>query len=63
MDVAALAATVLDGRTQAAVQDAQVSVLKKALNTEQQAATKLLDTLALPLATEGSLGRNVNTYA
>ncbi|GAB77011.1 Putative motility protein [Austwickia chelonae] len=63
MDVAALAATVLDARTQATTQDAQVSVLKKALNTEQHSAAKLLDALALPLATEGSLGRNVNTYA
>ena len=43
--------------------DAQISLLKKAMDTEGAAAMKLLDSLALPLATEGSLGRNVNTYA
>lgn len=63
MDVAALAANLLGMRSAAVAQDAQVSLLKKAMDTEGAAATKLLDSLALPLATEGSLGRNINTYA
>ncbi len=63
MDVALIAQTLLNTRTEQAVGDAQISLLKKAMNTQEAAATKLLDSLALPLATEGSLGRNVNTYA
>ena len=63
MDVAAMAASLLGMRSAAVAQEAQISVLKKAMNAEGAAATKLLDSLALPLATEGSLGRNVNTYA
>lgn len=63
MDVAALAQTLISSRTDAAVADAQVGLLKKAMQSQEAAATKLLDSLALPLATEGSLGRNVNTYA
>ena len=62
MDVAALAASLMGTRAAAVAQDAQISVLKKAMDSEGAAATKLLDSLALPLATEGSLGRNVNTY-
>ncbi|MBW3084887.1 hypothetical protein KEM60_01077 [Austwickia sp. TVS 96-490-7B] len=62
MDVAALAQSVLGSRADAAMADAQISVLKKAMDTQGAAATKLLDSLALPLATEGALGRHVNTY-
>lgn len=43
----------------------QILVLKKALNTQAAGALALLN--AIPqqpqLATEGSLGRNVNTFA
>jgi hypothetical protein len=43
----------------------QILVLRKALNTQAAGALALLN--AIPqqpkLATEGSLGRNVNTYA
>lgn len=63
MDVAALAQTVISSQAGTAATDAQVSVLKKAMNHEEAAAARLLDSLALPLATEGNLGRNVNTYA
>ncbi|MDO5627646.1 MAG: YjfB family protein [Mobilicoccus sp.] len=63
MDVAALAQTILSSRTAATYSDAQVSILKKTMDTQEAAATKLLETMSLPLATEGSLGRNVNTYA
>lgn len=63
MDVAALAQTILSSRTAAALQDAQVSMLKKTMDTQAAAATQLIDSMALPLATEGSLGTKVNTYA
>ncbi len=63
MDVAALAQTILSSRTAAALQDAQVSILKKTMDTQTAAAAQLIDSMSLPLATEGSLGTNVNTYA
>lgn len=63
MDVAALAQTILSSRTAAAYQDAQVSMLKKTMDTQKAAASQLLETMTLPLATDGNLGRNVNTYA
>ncbi len=63
MDVAALAQTILSGRTATAMQDAQVSLLKKTMDSQADVAVKLIDKMMLPLATEGSLGRNVNTYA
>ena len=63
MEVAALAQTILSQRTAATYQDAQVSMLKKAMDTSTAAASKLVDSMSLPLATEGTLGRNVNTYA
>lgn len=62
MDVAAVAASLLGMRSAAVAQEAQMSVLKKAMDVEGTAATKLLDSLSLPLVTEGNLGRNVNTY-
>jgi len=45
--------------------DAQVAVLKKALDSQAQAAAGLIDALPQPpsLATTGSLGTRVNTYA
>lgn len=63
MDVAALAQTILSTRNASAYQDAQVSILKKTMDTQEAAATKLLESMTLPLATDGNLGRNVNTYA
>lgn len=63
MDVAALAQTILSGRNAATMQDAQVSLLKKTMDTQASAAVQLIDKMMLPLATEGALGRNVNTYA
>ena len=63
MEVLGTAASLLGMRSAAVAQDAQISLLKKAMDTEGAAAMKLLDSLALPLASEGSLGRNVNTYA
>ncbi len=63
MDVAALAQTILSSRTAAALQDAQVSILKKTMDTQTAAAAQLIDSMSLPLATDGSLGTNVNTYA
>ncbi len=63
MDVAALAQTILDGRTATAYQEGQVSLLKKTMDTQSAAATKLLDSMSLPLAADGSLGTKVNTYA
>ncbi len=61
MDVAALAQTILSARAGASQTDVQVSMLKKAMDTESAAMTTLVD--SLPLATSGNLGRNVNTYA
>lgn len=61
MDIA-LAQTILSQRTAVAYQDAQVSMLKKAMDAESSAAATLVDTM-MPLATEGSVGRHVNTYA
>ncbi|GAB97451.1 hypothetical protein BJY21_002840 [Kineosphaera limosa] len=63
MDVAALAQTILMNRNASAMQDAQVSLLRKAMDVEANAAVQLIDKMALPLATEGAVGRNVNTYA
>lgn len=63
MDVAALAQTILMNRNAAAMQDAQVSLLKKTMDTQSAAAAQLIDSMAMPLATEGSVGRNFNTYA
>lgn len=64
MDLA-LAQTILSSRTAAAYQDAQVSMLRKTMDTQKEAAGKLIDsmTASMPLATEGNLGRNINTYA
>lgn len=47
------------------LQDVQVSVLKKALDTEASAAAALLKTLPgpLPLATSGPLGTQLNLLA
>ena len=44
---------------------AQVLVLKKAMDLQQSNAAALLDALPppVPLATSGTLGRHVNTYA
>jgi hypothetical protein len=45
-------------------QAVQVSVLKKSMETQQNAAMALLQTLPQPaLATSGTLGTQVNTYA
>lgn len=63
MEVLSLVQSVLSSRTAAAYQDAQVSVLKKAMDSQAASAAKLLDSMALPLATEGPLGTHVNTYA
>lgn len=63
MDVA-LAQIILSQRTVAAYQDTQVSMLRKSLDTQEATAAKLVDSMtSLPLATEGSVGRNVNVYA
>lgn len=62
MDVA-LAQTILSSRAQAGMQDAQVSVMRKVMDTQQDAASRLIESMSLPLATDGSVGRNVNTYA
>lgn len=63
MDVA-LAQFILSQRTVAAYQDTQVSMLRKSLDTQEATAAKLVDSMtSLPLATEGSVGRNVNVYA
>lgn len=63
MDVA-LAQTILSRRTAVAYSDAQVSLLKKSMDSQQNAAARLLESMPnMPLATEGSVGRNVNTYA
>ena len=40
-----------------------MSILKKTMDTQTAAAAQLIDSMSLPLATEGSLGTNVNTYA
>jgi putative motility protein YjfB-like len=45
--------------------DVGVGVLKKALDSQAALGASLIDALPKPqqLATEGSVGRNVNTYA
>ncbi|UXH76428.1 YjfB family protein [Roseateles amylovorans] len=44
---------------------ASLLVLRKALDTQEAGAAALLNALPQPtsLATEGTLGRNINTYA
>ena len=46
-------------------QAAGISVLRKALDTQEAGAAALIEALPPPpaLATEGTLGRNINTYA
>ncbi len=64
MDVAALAQTILSQRTAVAYSDAQVSLLRKSMDSQQNSAAQLLESMpSMPLASEGSVGRNVNTYA
>jgi hypothetical protein len=42
-----------------------IAVLRKAMNTQEAGALSLINAIPQepPLATEGSLGRNVNTFA
>lgn len=63
MDPVALAATLVNAKASTAMQDAQVGVLKKAVDAHAGAALKLIDSMLLPLATEGRVGTNVNLYA
>lgn len=62
MDLA-LAAAVISSRNAAVYQDAQVSMLRTTMDAEKTAVNKLLEGMSMPLATEGNVGRNVNTYA
>lgn len=62
MDVTTLAASLVAARNQVTTQDVQVGVLKRALDSQSAAMTKLLAPMALPLATEGRLGTNLNLY-
>jgi Putative motility protein len=63
--VAAAVSSASNGTPGTAANAASLQVLRKALDTQEAGATALLD--ALPptpaLATEGNLGRNLNTYA
>lgn len=63
MEVASLAAALVSARSATQMQDVQVGLLKKAVDTQAAAAATLIDKMALPLATEGRLGTLVNTYA
>ena len=67
-DISALSAsTAADGSVG---QAASISVLRKALNMEAASAAQLIEALPevpptgdVPLATSGSLGTQINTYA
>jgi len=67
MDVALTQSIVSTASAQASREAAdavQVSVLKKAMDMQETAAATLLATLPQPpLATEGALGTQINTYA
>ncbi|MBO3144066.1 putative motility protein [Dermatophilus congolensis] len=60
MDIA-LAQSIMMQRSAATYSQAQVSLLKKAMDSESSTAAQLLS--SMPLATEGNVGRNINTYA
>lgn len=62
MDVTSVVAGHTAARNEATATAAQVSLLKKALVTESAVAAKLLAPMDLPLATEGRVGTNLNTY-
>ncbi len=63
VNVASLAATLVNAKTATAMQDAQVGLLKKTIDAQANIATKMIDSMMLPLATEGRVGTNVNLYA
>ncbi len=63
MDVAALAVTLVNAKAQSAMQDAQVGLLKQTMDVQSSIATRMLDSLTLPVATDGRVGTNVNLYA
>jgi hypothetical protein len=56
---------VVQTRQGAAEQQAQIAVLKEAMQTQASAAAALLNSVAgtLPLAASGSVGTQVNTLA
>jgi hypothetical protein len=64
MDVspAALVDSVVQTRSDQAAQQVQIRVMKKAMDAQASTAAALLNSVPapLPLATEGSLGTNVN---
>ncbi|HYO85128.1 MAG TPA: putative motility protein [Dermatophilaceae bacterium] len=62
MDVTALAAGLLAARNEVTIQDVQVNVLKRGLQSQSVLMTRLMAPMALPLATEGRLGTNLNHY-
>ncbi len=63
--VAAAVSSASNGTPGTAANAASLLVLRKALDTQEAGAAALLAALPQPtaLATEGSLGRNLNTYA
>ena len=69
MDMSVSPALVVDRVVQtrqgAAEQQAQIAVLKEAMQTQESAAAALLNSVAgtLPLAANGSVGTQVNTLA
>jgi hypothetical protein len=54
---------VLQTRNNQTSQDAQINLLKKAMDMQESASAALLNAVAggLPLASDGSLGTQVNT--
>lgn len=67
MDISsnAMASSVLQTQQAGGVQAVQLSVLKKAMDLQKGQALSLLQALPgnLPLATQGTLGTQVNTMA
>lgn len=65
MDVSAAALSELNRSTTSTPDTAQLLVLKKAMDVQEQGALALLQALptALPLATSGTLGTRVNLMA
>ncbi len=62
MDVMGIAASLISGRNEVAGGQVQTTLLRKALDTQSTLMNKLMAPMALPLATDGRVGTQVNAY-
>ncbi len=63
VNLALAAATSVNARAASAVESAQLGLLKRVMDTQTNLNAKMLDSMTVPLATEGRVGTNVNLYA